>query len=77
VILPRGAEGLLEPCYAGSHTLNGNGELTGSYQIKDWGFVNTVGAAFLVWEELFSTCATHLQSLIIPIPYTSIFNRSS
>lgn len=42
VLLPRGGEGMLEPCYAGMHTLNGNGEVTGSYQIKDWGFVNMV-----------------------------------
>jgi hypothetical protein len=24
------------------HTLNGNGEVSGSYQIKDWGYTNTV-----------------------------------
>lgn len=47
VILPRGPEGLQDPCYAGMHTLNGNGEVTGSFQIKDWGFVNTVGFAAL------------------------------
>ncbi|KAI9741430.1 MAG: hypothetical protein M1818_004236 [Claussenomyces sp. TS43310] len=29
------------PCYAGMHTLNGNGEVTGAFQIKDWGFTNT------------------------------------
>lgn len=42
VLLARGPEGLVEPCYAGMHTLNGNGEVTGGYQVKDWGFINTV-----------------------------------
>lgn len=44
VILPRHADDINTPCYAAIHTLNGNGEVTGSYQIKDWGFTNTVGA---------------------------------
>jgi len=28
------------------HTLNGNGEVSGSYQIKDWGYTNTVRSSF-------------------------------
>ena len=42
VILPRAPADVQIPCYAGMHTLNGNGEVTGSYQIKDWGYINTV-----------------------------------
>ncbi|PQE29969.1 peptidase family S58 protein [Rutstroemia sp. NJR-2017a WRK4] len=41
VIFPRHPDSITVPCYAGMHTLNGNGEVTGSYQIKDWGFTNT------------------------------------
>ncbi|CZS97225.1 related to aminopeptidase [Rhynchosporium agropyri] len=40
VILPRAPDDISIPCYAGMHTLNGNGEVSGSYQIKDWGFTN-------------------------------------
>jgi len=42
VILPRHPDDIYIPSYAAVHTLNGNGEVTGSYQIKDWGFINTV-----------------------------------
>ena len=42
VILPRHPDDIHVPSYAGLHTLNGNGEVTGSYQIRDWGFINTV-----------------------------------
>ena len=42
VILPRDPADIQIPCYAGMHTLNGNGEVTGCYQIKDWGYINTV-----------------------------------
>ncbi|TKA49839.1 hypothetical protein B0A49_12749 [Cryomyces minteri] len=42
LIFPRHPDEIQVPCYAGMHTLNGNGEVTGSYQIKDWGFINTV-----------------------------------
>jgi D-aminopeptidase len=42
VILPRHPDEIYIPCYAAVHTLNGNGEVSGSYQIKDWGFTNTV-----------------------------------
>lgn len=41
VILPRSPNEIHIPCYAGMHTLNGNGEVSGSYQIKDWGYTNT------------------------------------
>ncbi|KAF7881501.1 hypothetical protein EAF00_011870 [Botryotinia globosa] len=41
VIFPRYPDDITIPCYAGLHTLNGNGELTGNYQIKDWGYSNT------------------------------------
>ncbi|KAL2356521.1 peptidase family S58-domain-containing protein [Cryomyces antarcticus] len=41
LIFPRHPDEIQVPCYAGMHTLNGNGEVTGSYQIKDWGFINT------------------------------------
>ena len=40
--MPRHPDDINTPCYAGMHTLNGNGEVTGSYQIKDWGYINTV-----------------------------------
>jgi hypothetical protein len=42
VILPRHPDEIHIPCYAGMHTLNGNGEVSGSYQIADWGYTNTV-----------------------------------
>jgi D-aminopeptidase len=42
VILPRHPDELHIPCYAGMHVLNGNGEVSGSYQVKDWGYTNTV-----------------------------------
>lgn len=42
VILLRDPADIQIPCYAGMHTLNGNGEVTGCYQIKDWGYINTV-----------------------------------
>ena len=41
VILPRPEHELQKPCYAGVHALNGAGELTGSFQIKEWGWTNT------------------------------------
>ncbi|RDW79432.1 hypothetical protein BP6252_04070 [Coleophoma cylindrospora] len=41
VIMPRHPDDIYTPCYAGMHTLNGNGEVTGWYQVKDWGFINT------------------------------------
>ncbi|CAG8961952.1 hypothetical protein HYFRA_00013732 [Hymenoscyphus fraxineus] len=41
VILPRHEDEIQIPCYAAIHTLNGNGELSGSYQVKDWGYTNT------------------------------------
>lgn len=40
VILPRPEDQMHIPCHAGTHTFNGNGELTGSRQIHDWGFTN-------------------------------------
>lgn len=42
VILPRSPDEIHIPCYAGMHTLNGNGEVSGSYQVTDWGYTNTV-----------------------------------
>ncbi len=41
IILPRPESDIQTPCYAGTHTLNGAGELTGSFQIKEWGWTNT------------------------------------
>jgi D-aminopeptidase len=41
VILPRGTETLSTPCYAGTHSLNGCGEVTGIHVIKEWGFTNS------------------------------------
>jgi D-aminopeptidase len=46
VILPRNPNEIHIPCYAGMHTLNGNGEVSGSYQVKDWGYTNTVRSPF-------------------------------
>lgn len=40
VISPRPPEEFYKPCHAGTFTLNGNGELTASRQIADWGFTN-------------------------------------
>ncbi|MCJ1473022.1 hypothetical protein MMC13_001671 [Lambiella insularis] len=41
IILPRPAAHIQHPCYAGYHVLNGNGELTGAFQITEWGYTNT------------------------------------
>ncbi|KAI7480246.1 hypothetical protein KC351_g7103 [Hortaea werneckii] len=41
VISPRPPKEFYKPCHAGTFTFNGNGELTGSRQIADWGFINT------------------------------------
>lgn len=41
VVLPRPPNDIHVPCHAGTFTLNGNGELTGSRQMKDWGYTNT------------------------------------
>lgn len=41
VISPRPPKEFYKPCHAGRFTFNGNGELTGSHQIADWGFINT------------------------------------
>lgn len=41
VVLPRPPSEIDTPCHAGTHTFNGNGELTGSRQVADWGFTNT------------------------------------
>ncbi|MEZ5793214.1 DmpA family aminopeptidase [Albidovulum sp.] len=37
-ILPRGESGSITPVWAGVHSLNGNGELTGSHHIRDLGW---------------------------------------
>ncbi|WUI02316.1 P1 family peptidase [Spirillospora sp. NBC_00431] len=36
-LLPRGRDGFLDPCAAGMHSLNGNGEMTGSHWIAETG----------------------------------------
>ncbi|KAK6432305.1 hypothetical protein LTR95_011528, partial [Oleoguttula sp. CCFEE 5521] len=43
IVFPRGTEGLkaITPCHAGYAVFNGNGCLTGTPQIEDWGFTNT------------------------------------
>lgn len=41
VILPRGKDTTAVPCYAGTHNLNGMGELTGVHVVKEWGYMNT------------------------------------
>ncbi|KAK5123359.1 hypothetical protein LTR85_002791 [Meristemomyces frigidus] len=41
VISPRPPKDFYKPCHAGTFTFNGNGELTASRQIEDWGFTNT------------------------------------
>ncbi|RAL66995.1 hypothetical protein DID88_007775 [Monilinia fructigena] len=61
VIFPRHPDEITIPCYAGLHTLNGNGELTGSYQIKDWGYSNTPIAI--------------TNSLSLGIVYQALWNR--
>ncbi|KAI9708600.1 MAG: hypothetical protein M1820_003818 [Bogoriella megaspora] len=40
-IFPRPKNSILTPCFAGISVLNGNGEMTGKFQIDDWGFTNT------------------------------------
>lgn len=39
-VLPRGGDGVGDPCHAGMHSLNGNGELTGSHWIAETGLLH-------------------------------------
>ena len=39
-ILPRGRDGVGDPCHAGMHSMNGNGELTGSHWIAETGLLH-------------------------------------
>jgi D-aminopeptidase len=41
VVCPRGAEGLREPVFAGFHSLNGNGEMTGAEWVRESGMLTT------------------------------------
>ncbi|KAK4555003.1 hypothetical protein LTR86_007769 [Recurvomyces mirabilis] len=41
VICPRAPKQWYKPCRAGRFVFNGNGEVTGSGQVEDWGYVNT------------------------------------
>lgn len=41
VISPRPPSEFYKPCAASKFTFNGNGELTATHQIADWGFTNT------------------------------------
>ncbi|KXT13481.1 hypothetical protein AC579_8641 [Pseudocercospora musae] len=41
LISPRPPQYYHNPCAASTFTFNGNGELTGTRQIHDWGFINT------------------------------------
>lgn len=40
IITPRPPKDFWKPCHASTFTFNGNGELTGSRQMADWGFTN-------------------------------------
>ncbi|MER6808583.1 P1 family peptidase [Spirillospora sp. NPDC000708] len=40
-LLPRGRAGLADACAAGVHSLNGNGEMTGSHWLAETGALNT------------------------------------
>ena len=72
VILPRPEHELQKPCYAGVHALNGAGELTGSFQIKEWGWTNTalamtnsvaLGKVYdAIWHRSFKTSIERGQS---------------
>lgn len=39
-VLPRGREGVGDPCHAGIYSMNGNGELTGSHWIAETGLLH-------------------------------------
>ena len=39
-ILPRGRDGVGDPCHAGIYSMNGNGELTGSHWIAETGLLH-------------------------------------
>jgi D-aminopeptidase len=41
VVCPRGTEGLREPVFAGFHSLNGNGEMTGVEWVRESGMLTT------------------------------------
>src|SRR5436190_8546613 len=44
VIVPHEGETLLDPLFAGTHRLNGNGEMTGSHWIRESGLLaSTIG----------------------------------
>lgn len=38
-VLPRGRDGVGDPCHAGMHSMNGNGELTGAHWIAETGML--------------------------------------
>ena len=38
-ILPRGRDAIPQPVWAGTHSLNGNGEMTGTHWIRDGGYL--------------------------------------
>lgn len=40
IITTRPPKDFYKPCAAATFTFNGNGEMTGANQIRDWGFVN-------------------------------------
>ncbi|MCJ1388251.1 hypothetical protein MMC18_001096 [Xylographa bjoerkii] len=75
VILPRPVNDIQRPCYAGLHALNGNGELTGSFQINEWGLTNTpialtnslsLGVAFSAqWQGLIRRARSHGQDDLV------------
>jgi hypothetical protein len=79
VILPRAPTDVQIPCYAGMHTLNGNGEVTGCYQIKDWGYINTVRLSYanLSFNYVILTSPDHYRWMGSLRHLLSAFNCSS
>lgn len=63
IIFPRHPDEISTPCYAAMHTLNGNGEVSGSYQIRDWGYTNTVRC--LIYKQTLMDTMSSFTNLII------------
>jgi len=69
VILPRHPDDIYIPSYAGMYTLNGNGEVSGSYQIKDWGYINTVWFSFSGGDKTLITRIAHRFNQLLRLRY--------
>lgn len=71
VILPCAPADVQIPCYADMHTLNGDGEVTGSCQIKDWGYINTVRLNYAGLNYVISTSVSYYRWIVLNLHHLS------